>query len=246
MMRRCSIVFAITLLMASTAAADDIKVLAANAIKEGYAEIVGQFEKSSGHKVTTVFAGTVAASKRVQDGEIFDMVIIGSENIDQLIKSGHLADRVDFAKSGVGMAVRVGVEKPDIGSAEAVKAAVLASKTVAYSAGPSGAYVGELMKRLGLASQIEGRVQQPTSGSEVAVLLQKGEADLGFGQVSEFLSVPGLVNLGPLPTAIQNFTIYAVGVPASLVKSDARQALIAALKAPGAAAAIRKMGMDPG
>src|SRR6478735_8961631 len=73
MMRRCSIVFAITLLMASTAAADDIKVLAANAIKEGYAEIVGQFEKSSGHKVTTVFAGTVAASKRVQDGEIFDM-----------------------------------------------------------------------------------------------------------------------------------------------------------------------------
>jgi molybdate transport system substrate-binding protein len=131
----------------------EIKVIAANALKDGYAEIVAGFEKSSGHKVITTWTGTVNATKRVSDGEIYDLVIIGSDSIDQLIAAGKLAagSRADFAKSGVGIAVRTGLPRPDVSTGDAVKAAALEVKSIAYSAGPSGAYVGEMFKVMGVA-----------------------------------------------------------------------------------------------
>jgi molybdate transport system substrate-binding protein len=227
---------------------DEIKVIAANALKEGYSELVSTFEGSSGHKVTTTWAGTVNATKRVNDGEVYDLVIVGSNNIDQLITAGKLAagSRADFAKSGVGVAVRAGLPKPDISTSDAVKAAVLAANSIVYSAGPSGAYVGELLKKLGVAEQVASKVKQPSSGAEVAAILARGEADLGFAQVSEFLNVPGLTDLGPLPASVQNFTVYAVGLHAAAPSADAAKALVRHLKAPEAASAIRKMGMEPG
>lgn len=226
----------------------EIKVISANAVKDGYAELVSAFEKSSGHKVITTWAGTVAATKRVSDGETFDLVIVGSNNIDQLIASGKLAagSRADFAKTGISIAVRSGLEKPDVSTREAVKAAVLAAKSVVYSAGPSGAYIGELLKTLGIAEQVAPKVKQPSSGAEVAAILSRGEADLGFAQVSEFLNVPGLIDLGPLPASIQNFTIYAAGLHVAASSPDAAKALVRYLKAPEAAPAIKKMGMEPG
>jgi molybdate transport system substrate-binding protein len=246
MMRFFGLLVMAALCLPSGASADEIKVLAANAVRQGFAEIASRFEASSGHTVAATFAGSVAAANRIKGGEIFDIVIVGSDTIDQLVKAGRLAEgsRVDFATSGVGAATRVGLDRPDIGSAEGVKAAVLASKTVAYSAGPSGAAIGELLKRLGVASHIEGRVKQPSSGAEVAILLQTGEADLGFGQVSEFLNVPGLVDLGPLPPEVQAFTVYAAGVHVQAARPEAARALIVALTALDAVPAIRKMGME--
>ncbi|MEK1931206.1 MAG: substrate-binding domain-containing protein [Pararhizobium sp.] len=226
----------------------EIKVIAANALKEGYVEIVSAFEKSSGHKVVTTWAGTVNATKRVSDGEVYDLVLIGAENIDRLIATGQLASgsRADFAKTGVGVAVRDGLPKPDVSTGDAVKAAVLSARSVAYSAGPSGAYVGELLKRMGISEQVASKVKQPSSGAEVAAILSRGEADFGFAQVSEFLNVPGLSYLGPLPDSIQNFTIYAIGLHAAAPSPDAAKALIKHLKAPEAASSITKMGMQPG
>ena len=226
----------------------EIKVIAANAIKEGYAELVSVFEKSSGHKVVTTWAGTVNATKRVSDGEVYDLVIVGSDNIDKLIAAGKLAagSRADFAKTGIGIAVRAGLPKPDVSTSDAVKAAVLAAKSVVYSAGPSGAYIGELLKKLGIAEQVASKVKRPSSGAEVAAILTRGEADFGFAQVSEFLNVPGLTNLGSLPANIQNFTIYAVGLHVAAPSPDAARALVKHLKAPESAPAITKMGMEPG
>jgi molybdate transport system substrate-binding protein len=140
----------------------------------------------------------------------------------------------------------LGSPKPDVSTADAVKAAVLAARSVAYSAGPSGAYIGELLKKMGIAEQIASRIKQPSSGAEVGAILARGEVDLGFAQVSEFLSVPGLVDLGPLPESIQNYTIYAAGLHAAAPSPDAATALVKHLKAPEAAAAVRKMGMEPG
>jgi molybdate transport system substrate-binding protein len=236
------------LAVASTAHADEIKVIAANALKEGYAELISAFERLSGHKVVTTWAGTVNATRRVSDGEVYDLVIVGSDNIDQLIKAGKLVagSRADFAKTGVAVAVRAGLPKPDVSTADGVKAAVLAAKAVAYSAGPSGAYVGQLLKKMGIAEQIAPKIKQPSSGAEVAAILARGEVDFGFAQVSEFLNVPGLVNLGPLPASIQNYTIYATGLHAAASSPDAAKALVKHLKAPEAATAIRKMGMEPG
>jgi molybdate transport system substrate-binding protein len=228
--------------------AAEVKVIAANALKDGYATIVSAFEKSTGHKVITTWTGTVNATKRVSAGEIYDLVIIGSNNIDQLIAAGKLASgsRVDFAKTGVGMATRLGLPKPDVSTGNAVKAAVLAAKSIAYSAGPSGAYIGELLKKMAIADQVAVKIKQPSSGAEVAAMLGRGEVDLGFAQVSEFLNVPGLVDLGPLPANIQNFTIYAIGAHAAAPSPQAAKALIKFLTSPEAEPAVRKMGMEPG
>jgi molybdate transport system substrate-binding protein len=247
-LRRLLLVAAATALCPQVAQSAEIKVIAANAIKEGYAELVSVFEKASGHKVVTTWAGTVNATKRVGDGEVYDLVIVGSDNIDQLIAAGKLVagSRADFAKTGIGVAVRAGLPKPDVSTSDAVKAAVLAAKSVVYSAGPSGAYIGELLKKLGIAEQVAPKTRQPSSGAEVAAILTRGEADFGFAQVSEFLNVPGLTNLGPLPASIQNFTIYAAGLHVAAPSPDAAKALVKHLKAPEAASAIKKMGMEPG
>jgi molybdate transport system substrate-binding protein len=244
------VVLAITVvaLFGECAQAAEIRVIAANALKDGYAELVAAFEKSSGHKVSTTWAGTVNATKRVNDGEVYDLVIIGSSNIDQLIAAGKLVagSRIDFAKSGVGIAVRAGLPKPDVSTSDAVKAAVLGATSIVYSAGPSGAYIGELLKQMGIAEKVASRTKQPSSGAEVAAVLARGEADLGFAQVSEFLNVPGLIDLGPLPDIIQNFTIYAVGQHVAAPSPEAAKALVKYLKASEAAPVIRKMGMEPG
>lgn len=235
-------------ILPNLAQAADVKVIAANALKDGYSELVTAFEKSTGHKVVTTWAGTVNATKRVSDGEVYDLVIIASSNIDQLITSGKLVtgSRADFAKTGVGIAVRAGIPKPDVATSDAIKAAVLAAKSIAYSAGPSGAYVDELLKKMGVAEQVGPKVKRPSSGAEVAALLTRGDADFGFAQVSEFLNVPGLVDLGPLPASIQNFTIYAAGLHVAAPSPDAAKALVKFLKAPDALPAIKKMGMEPG
>lgn len=234
-------------LCSQAAQSAEIKVIAANALKGGYTELVSVFEKSSGHKVVTTWAGTVNATKRVSDGEVYDLVIVGSGNIDQLIAAGKLAagSRADFAKTGIGVAVRAGLPKPDVSTSDAVKAAILAAKSVVYSAGPSGAYIGELLKKLGIAEQVASKVKQPSSGAEVAAILTRGEADFGFAQVSEFLNVPGLTDLGALPASIQNFTVYSIGLHVAAPSPDAAKALVKHLKAPAGASAIKKMGMEP-
>jgi molybdate transport system substrate-binding protein len=247
-MLRIALLSVATVAFSQAAQAAEIKVIAANALKDGYTELVASFEKATGHKVITTWAGTVNATKRVSDGEVHDLVIIGSGNIDQLIAAGKLAagSRADFAKTGIGVAVRAGLPKPDVSTSDAVKAAVLAANSVVYSAGPSGAYISELLKKMGIAEQIAAKVKQPSSGAEVAAVLTRGEADFGFAQVSEFLNVAGLIDLGPLPASIQNYTTYAIGLHASASSADAAKDLIKHLKAPEAAPAIRKMGMEPG
>jgi molybdate transport system substrate-binding protein len=235
-------------LLPDPARSAEIKVIAANAIKDGYTELVDGFQRSTGHKVVTTWTGTVNATRRVNDGEVFDLVIIGANNIDQLIAAGKLAagSRADIAKTGIGIAVRAGLPKPDVSTSDAVKAAVLGAGSIVYSAGPSGAYIGELLEKMGVAEQVASKVKQPSSGAEAAKMLARGDAELGFAQVSEFLDAPGLINLGPLPASIQNFTIYAVGLHVAAPSPDAAKALVKHLTAPEAAPAIKKMGMERG
>lgn len=230
------------------AQAADIKVMASNALKDAYVELVTAFEASSGHKVSTIWSGTENITKRVGDGEVADVVILAAPNIDRLIQAGKLVpgSRTDFARSGVGVAVRSGLPRPDISSSEAVKRAVLAANSVAYSSGPSGFYLTALFKKMGIAEQIKDKVKQPASGVQIGELLARGEADLGFQQVSELLHVKGIDYLGPLPADIQNITVYSAALHTATSVPDAARALMQFLAAPGAAAAIRKIGMEPG
>lgn len=240
--------FSAGVLCASQSFAAEIRVLAANALKEAYLELVSNFEKSTGHKVTTLWGGTEAIDKRIRGGEIVDIVLIAAANIDRLILDGKLVkeSRTDFAKSGIGIAVRRGLPKPDVSSAEAIRQAVLEANTVAYSSGPSGFYLADLFKKMGIAEQIRDKVRQPASGTQVGELLARSEADLGFQQISELLHVKGIDYLGPLPPEIQSITIYSAALHSAAPSPYAAKALLQSLTAPDAKLILKKIGMESG
>src|SRR6266702_3492918 len=142
-MKTAVIIAAGALLLSGMAEAAEIKVLSTQATQEAFLELVAQFEKASGHKVKTFFTGTLNVQKRLAEGEAYDLIIMAGPAIDEQIKLGKAAagSRVDFAKSGTGVAVRRGAAKPDIGSAGALKKTLLAAKSIGYSTGPSGIYM---------------------------------------------------------------------------------------------------------
>lgn len=233
---------------ANRSLAAEITVLAANAVKEAYHELVAGFEQSTGHKVTTRWGGTESIEKRIRGGETVDIVLVAAPNIDRLIQDGKLVSgsRMDFAKSGTGIALRSGLPKPDVSSAEALRKAVLDASSVAYSSGPSGAYIADLFGRMGIADEIKHKVRQPPSGVQVGELLARNEADLGFQQISELLHVKGIVYLGPMPNEIQNITIYSAALHAASPSPEAARALMQSLGAPDAKPILRKIGMESG
>jgi len=239
---------ACVLMLTGTAGAADIKVLSTQATEEAYRELVPQFEKTSGHKVITVFTGTLDANKRLAAGESYDLLIMAGPSIDEHIKDGKVApgSRVDIAKSGVGVGVKAGAPKPDISTTEALKKSLLAARSIGYSTGPSGVYVTGLFQRMGIADQIKGKLKQTPTGVFVGNIIASGEAEIGFQQVSELSHFAGVDYIGPLPTEIQQYTMFASGIMAGAKEPEAAKALVKFITAPAAAAAFKKRGMEPG
>lgn len=192
--------------------------------------------------MTLAWGGTESIARRISGGEVFDLIVIAGPNVDQLMGGGRIAQRgrTDFARSGVGVAVRSGLPRPDISTRESVRNAVLAAGSVAYSSGPSGHYVAELFKRLGIAEQVKDKIRQPASGVQVGELVARGEVDMGFQQISELVHVRGIDYLGPLPADIQNTTVYAIGLHAHAPAPDAARELVRALVAPEAGSILAK------
>ena len=222
----------------------NIKVMLSAAFKEAYLELVPQFERATGHKVDNLWVPSVQMMSRLKGGEIVDLVILSAASLDELRKAGLITDRTDLARSGIGVAVKSGARKPDIGSGEAVKHAVLAAKGIAYSTGPSGIYLSGLFQRMGIAGEIKSRVKQ-VQGEPAGGVVARGEAEIAFQQVSELLPVPGIDFVGPLPADIQQITVFSAGLHAAAKQPDAARALVRFLTAPAAAPVIRKKGMEP-
>jgi molybdate transport system substrate-binding protein len=237
-----------TLLLSSLADAAELKVLSTQATEEAYRELVPQFEKDTGHKVTTVFTGTLDANKRLAAGETYDLLIMSGPSIDEHIKAGKVVpgSRVDLAKSGVGVGVKAGAPKPDISTTEALKKTLLAAKSIGYSTGPSGVYVIGLFQRMGIADEVKGKLKQTPTGVFVGSIIASGEAEIGFQQVSELSHFAGVDYVGPLPADTQQFTTFSSGIVAGTKESDAAKALVKFITAPAAAAAFKKRGMEPG
>jgi len=236
------------LLLAGSAGAAEITVLASAAVKEAYIELVPGFERATEHKVATTWAGTVDMLKRLQGGEIFDIVIMAGPAIDDFVKQGKIVSgsRVDLAKSGVGVAVRSGAAKPDISSGDALKRAMLAAKSIAYSTGPSGVYIGGLFQRMGIADEIKSKVKITPPGVPVGDMIARGEAEIGFQQVSELLPIAGIDMIGPLPPDVQQITVFAGGIHTGAPQADAAKALLQFLSAPAAIPVLKKKGLEPG
>ena len=227
--------------------AHEIKVIASGGLKAACLALIPAFERASGHRVKTVWAGSPDIMKRMQAGETADLIVMPGSAIDELIKLGKIVagSRVDLAKSGIGVAVRAGASRPQIGSANALKQALLAASSIAYSSSASGAYLAGLFQRLGIADELKPKIRQSPSGVPVGELIARGEAEIGFQQISELLPIAGIDYLGPLSADIQHFTVFSGGLHAGAKERQGAQALTEFIKSPASAAVIRKSGMEP-
>ena len=184
---------------------------------------------------------------RLQRGEPADVLIMAASALDGLIKEGKAVagSRIDLARARIGMVVRAGAPKPDIGSVDALKRTLLAAKSIAFSASASGVYLSsEVFPRLGIADQIKDKSKRIES-ERVAAVVARGEAEIGFQQISELLPVPGVDLVGPLPPEVQRVTVFAAGIAVGAKEPDAAGALIKFLASPAAAAAITKSALEP-
>jgi molybdate transport system substrate-binding protein len=227
--------------------AHEIEMIASGGLKAACLELIPAFERATQHRVAAVWAGSVDIMKRMQAGETFDLVVMPGTAIDELIKLGKVVagSRVDLAKSGIGVAVRAGAPKPDIGSAEALKQALLAASSIAYSTSASGVFLAGLFQRMGIADALRPKIRQSPPGVPVGELIARGEAEIGFQQVSELLPIAGIDYLGPLSADIQHFTTFSGGLHIGAKEPQAAKELIEFIKAPAAAPVIRKSGMEP-
>ena len=230
------------------AQAADITVLATPGIKEAYVELAPQFESANKHKVTTTWAGTADVMKRMKAGEVFDAVILASDSLDALIDTSRVmaGSRSDVARSLVGVGVKAGAPKPDIGTTDAVKKALAAAKSVVISSGPSGVYLNTLFDKLGVMAELRPKLKVTPSGVAVGDWLAKGEGELGFQQVSELIHYPGVQFVGALPQDIQKVTVFSGGVPAASREPDTARAFLQFLAAPEHQALLKKHGLDLG
>lgn len=246
--RRLLILSLFASLMSSAADAAEIKLLASGATKEACLDLIPAFEKSSGHKVVATWAGTVDIKKRMAAGDVYDVVIVAAPEVDAFIAQGKIAQgsRTDLMKSSVGIAIRAGTAKPDIGSSEALKKTLLTAKSIGYSTGPSGVYMASLFERMGIADQLKLKLKQVPPGERIGNVIAKGEAEIGFQQVSELIHEPGIEYLGPLPADVNKVTVFAAGIHSGSPDTTGAKALIQYLTSPAASQTIRQHGMEPG
>lgn len=189
--------------------------------------------------------GGVDAAKRVAAGEAFDAVVLASDAIDKLIAGGHVTgERVDLVHSGVAVAVQAGAPAPDLGSEDAVRQAVRAARSLGYSTGPSGNALLKLFERWGLAAELQPKLVQAPPGIPVGRLVAEGQVELGFQQLSELMSLPGITVVGPLPPAIQITTTFSGGVAATSPQPDVVRALLAWMASPATAGIKQRHGME--
>ena len=224
-----------------------LKLLSSMATRELLNELLGEYQRTNSQAVSSEAAGGVDVAKRVRAGEAVDVVILSSTAIDSLIAAGSLLpdSRIDLVRSGVSIAVRSGAPHPDVASEDAVKRAVLAAKTLSYSTGPSGVYLEKLFERWGILTEIRGRIVVPPPGVPVGSLVASGKVELGFQQLSELMSLPGIDVLGPLPPSIQTITVFSGGISSGCAQSGAARALLDYLASPSVAATKQRHGMEP-
>ncbi len=217
------------------------------ATRQFLAEAVAAWQERAGAAVAIDSVGGVDAAKRVQAGEAFDVVILAADAIGKLAAAGRIVDGsvTDLVRSGVAIAVPRGAARPDIGSEEALRRAVLAAPTVGYSTGPSGVALQQLFARWGIADAIQSRLVQAPPGVAVGSLVARGEVALGFQQLSELMHLDGIEVVGAMPPGLEIVTTFTGAVCTASAQPNAARALLDFIRSPAADEARRRNGMQP-
>lgn len=233
-------------------ASSDIIVMTSGAFTAAYLELIPRLEILAKKKLvtaaTSIGTGETSIPNRLRRGEPVDIVIVADAVLVGFIDEGLIAadSYTPLARSAIGMAVRAGSPKPDIGSLEALKRTLLQAKSIAYSASVSGDYISsEVFQRLGIAEQVAGKSRRIGGGERVGAVVARGEAEIGFQQMSELLPVPGIDHITPLPPEVQKVSVFSTGVAAQSRDPDTARAVIQFLASSEAAAAIKKSGLEP-
>jgi molybdate transport system substrate-binding protein len=250
---RLSVAIVATLLSftASGQNAPSLKVMISPGLRAAYEELVPEFERKTGHMIETVYGPSMGSApeaipNRLQRGESADVIILASSALDELTKKDRIIPdtRINLARSGIAIAVRAGAQKPNIGTVEDLKRTLLAAKSIAYSDSVSGVYVStELFPRLGIADAIRSKCIKVDG--MVGPAIARGDAEIGFQQMSELLSIPGIDIVGPIPAEAQKTTTFSGGVAVNSKNPEIAKQFLRYLASPESAPAIKKSGMQP-
>ena len=230
------------------ASAADLKLLTAGAFKSVALELVPEFEKKTGHKVTVENDTAGGLARRIAGGEYFDVVVLPPAALAPLLGSKAVESSVKpLARVGIGVAIKQGAPVPDISSVDAFKQTLLAARAIAYtdpaSGGTAGIYLAKLFEKMGIAAELKPK-SVLVKGGLAAEKIVSGEAEIAMQPASELLAVPGVVLVGPIPLEVQTYIIYAGAVSAAARDQSAADALLAALDGPDKAALLKKKGME--
>jgi molybdate transport system substrate-binding protein len=228
-----------------------LKVMISPGLKAAYEELVPQFERKTGHTIETVYGPSMGSASeaipnRLQRGESADVIILASSALDELTKKDKIIPdtRINLARSGIAIAVRAGAQKPNISTVEDLKRTLLAAKSIAYSDSVSGVYVStELFPRLGIADAIRSKCIKVDG--MVGPAIARGDAEIGFQQMSELLPIPGIDIVGPIPAEAQKITTFSGGVAVNSKNPEIAKQFLLYLASPESAPAIKKSGMQP-
>lgn len=231
-------------LLTHAAAADEIRLLASNAVRTAYQDVIPAFEHATGHHVTAEWGGTLDIIRRAASREPLDVVVVPDHRVDALIAQGAAVTRVDLAMSRIGAANHRGAPRRDLTTLEGLKAALLATPSIVLSAGPSHERMIAIFQELGIMDAVQAKIVQLDPGLSVGEALVDGRGELGFTQISELLQIEGIDYLGPLPLAARTATVFSAGLLAHARSPAAARSLMSYLAQQVSSEALQNHGLD--
>src|SRR5258708_29639822 len=249
--------FAVVAVICAAAGADaaEIRILSSGSLKGALSLLVPEFQKSSGNTATVEYGPAGAIAGRIQKGDAADVVIASRSQLQKLESNGKVVQGslVNIAGIALGVAIRKGAPKPDIGNVEAFKRSLLSARSIGYrdpiTGSTSGIYTAGLLERLGIAQDLKPKLHLDRSEGDVPenvfLGVAKGEIEMQIGQITEIVISPGVDLAGPLPSEIQNTTVMAAGIITASKAPDTAKALIGFISSPSAAAVLKASGFLP-
>ena len=239
-------------LASASACSQELTVMSSGGFAPAYKLLAPEFEKSSGAHLTSVWGpsmGTTpgAIPMRLAHGEHGDVVVMARSELDALAQKGLVVpgSQVDLVRSRIGMAVKAGSPVPDISTVEKFRQVLLAAHSIAYSDSASGVYIaGELYQKLGVAMELAAKSKQ-IPAEPVGFTVARGEAEIGFQQMSELKPIPGITIVGPIPLELQKVTVFSAAVVASSKNRELARALIRFLASTSSCPAIEQSSLEP-